>query len=312
MSIWNQWSITDSVRTPIASAVRANDANVGPMASGPPGQVKPRHMDVELHVVLPISSGEGTPHGAQHDPGGWPEWRRYCRPGMSLVMSVIMPTELLLQITTVPDAYLQGTPRARPPALRERRPPGSGPITGHNAARLSPSLQTWRLHLRMLTTRTTRPRCIGSPVTPTSRSSGASGGPHRATTNSLKQLNPGVLRQLVVSSHGSPEVPGLVVAYNVDFRRRFCHAAVVMHPRLHRRGLGIKAFMVLARYVYYGWDFRMIIMEAVGIAFENFARGEEAGYFTVEGRIRDQFYYGGRYWDGISVTHRRDQFEKVL
>lgn len=40
MSIWNQWSITDSVRTPTASAVCANDANVGPMASGPPGQVK--------------------------------------------------------------------------------------------------------------------------------------------------------------------------------------------------------------------------------------------------------------------------------
>ena len=39
MSIWNQWSITERVRTPIASAVRAKDANVGPMASGPPGQV---------------------------------------------------------------------------------------------------------------------------------------------------------------------------------------------------------------------------------------------------------------------------------
>ena len=67
--------------------------------------------------------------------------------------------------------------------------------------------------------------------------------------------------------------------------------------------------MGLARYVYYGWDFRMIIMETVGIAFQNFSSGEEAGYFTVEGRIRDQFYYGGRYWDGISVTHRREQFE---
>jgi hypothetical protein len=39
-------------------------------------------------------------------------------------------------------------------------------------------------------------------------------------------------------------------------------------------GLGIKAFMGLARYVYYGWDFHMIITETVGIAFENFARGE--------------------------------------
>ena len=50
-SIWNQWSITESVRTPIASAVWARDANVGPMASGP-GLGEARHMDVNVHVVL--------------------------------------------------------------------------------------------------------------------------------------------------------------------------------------------------------------------------------------------------------------------
>ena len=40
MSIWNQWSMTESVRTPIASAVSASDAKVGPIAPAPPGQVK--------------------------------------------------------------------------------------------------------------------------------------------------------------------------------------------------------------------------------------------------------------------------------
>jgi RimJ/RimL family protein N-acetyltransferase len=176
---------------------------------------------------------------------------------------------------------------------------------------LSPSLETRRLHLRMLTSEDHAPlyRLSCDPdVTFQWR--------FRGTTPSyedfLKQLYPGVLCQFVISPHGSREVFGLVVAYNADFRHRFCHAAVVMHPRLHRRGLGIEAFMGLARYIYYGWDFRMIIMETVGIAYQNFASGEEAGYFTVEGRIQDQFYYGGRYWDGISVTHRREQFETVM
>ena len=138
----------------------------------------------------------------------------------------------------------------------------------------------------------------------------------RGTTPSfddfLKQLHPGVLCQFVVSPLGSHEVFGLVVAYNADFRHRFCYVANVMHPRLHRRGLGIEAFMGLARYLYYGWDFRMIIMETMGMAFENFAAGEQAGYFSVEGRIRDQFYYGGRYCDGLTVTHRREQFELAM
>ena len=128
----------------------------------------------------------------------------------------------------------------------------------------------------------------------------------------LKQLYPGVLCQFVVSPRGSSK------CWDSSSRTTPTSGiASVMSPwscirGLHRRGLGIEAFMGLARYVYYGWDFRMIIMETVGIAFENFASGERAGYFTVEGRIRDQFYYGGRYWDGISVTHRRDQFEKAL
>ena len=187
----------------------------------------------------------------------------------------------------------------------------SAPQPAPDDAQLSPTLQTRRLQLRMLTQEDHAPlyRLSSDPdVTFQWR--------FRGTTPSyddfLKQLYPGVLCQFVVSPHGSQEVLGLVVAYNADFRHRFCHAAVVMHPRLHRRGLGIEAFMGLARYVYYGWDFRMIIMETVGIAFENFSSGEEAGYFTVEGRIRDQFYYGGRYWDGLSVTHRREQFEKIM
>ncbi len=48
----------------------------------------------------------------------------------------------------------------------------------------------------------------------------------------------------------------------------------------------------------------MIVMETVGITWENFSSGEEAGYFAVEGRIRDQFHYGGRYWDGGTSSTR--------
>ncbi len=57
--------------------------------------------------------------------------------------------------------------------------------------------------------------------------------------------------------------------------------------------------------------FRPISPGAAGSSKEGpVARGGR--YFTVEGRIRDQFYYGGRYWNDISVTHRRNQFEKVM
>ena len=60
MSIWNQWSITDSVRTPMASAVWANDGEGRPDGLGTTGPREARHMDIELHVVLRIAPGEGT------------------------------------------------------------------------------------------------------------------------------------------------------------------------------------------------------------------------------------------------------------
>jgi RimJ/RimL family protein N-acetyltransferase len=183
--------------------------------------------------------------------------------------------------------------------------------TEGGTAALTPSLETRRLHLRIMTNEDHAPlyRLSSDPeVTFQWR--------FRGTTPSydefLRQLNPGVLCQFVVSPLGSQELLGLVAAYDADFRHRFCRAAVVMHPRLHRRGLGLEAFLGLARYVYYGWDFRMIIMDTVGIAFATFASGEQAGYFTVEGRVKDQFFYGGRYWDGISITHRREQFDTVM
>jgi hypothetical protein len=173
---------------------------------------------------------------------------------------------------------------------------GSESASGGSGA-LSPTLETRRLQLRIMTNEDHAPL-------------------YRLSSDLydefLRGLNLGVLCQFVVSPQGSQEVLGLVVAYDADFRHRFCRAAVVMHPRLHRRGLGLEAFLGLARYIYYGWDFRMIIMDTMGIAFDTFASGEQAGYFTVEGRIKDQFFYGGRYWDGISITHRREQFDTVM
>ena len=89
----------------------------------------------------------------------------------------------------------------------------SGPITTGEEARLSPSLHTRRLQLRMLTNEDHAPlyRLSSDPdVTFQWR--------FRGTTPSydefLKQLYPGVLCQFVVSPHGSQEVLGLVVAYN--------------------------------------------------------------------------------------------------
>src|SRR5580692_815744 len=51
--------MTDSVRTPMSSAVCANEAKVGPIASGPPGQVK-RGTWMSRCISRPPVPGEGS------------------------------------------------------------------------------------------------------------------------------------------------------------------------------------------------------------------------------------------------------------
>jgi len=94
-----------------------------------------------------------------------------------------------------------------------------------------------------------------------------------------------VLCQFVVTPIDSPDLLGLVVAYNPDFRHRFVHVAAVMRPAVIERGLGIEALLGLARYVFFGWDFRMMLLETNGFTYRAFSSGERAGLFEVAGRI---------------------------
>jgi RimJ/RimL family protein N-acetyltransferase len=127
-----------------------------------------------------------------------------------------------------------------------------------------------------------------------------------------RQLHQTVLCQFVVTPTDSADLLGLVVAYNPDFRHRFVHMAAVMRPAVIERGLGVEALLGLARYVFFGWDFRMLLMETNGFTYRAFASGEGAGLFEVAGRIPDQYYLGGRWWDGLTLVHRREHFDTFM
>jgi hypothetical protein len=61
------------------------------------------------------------------------------------------------------------------------------------------------------------------------------------------------------------------------------------------------------RYVFTCWNFRKLYMEVAEYNYEQFSSG--AGrFFEVEGRLREHFYYGGRYWDKLILTLSRETF----
>ena len=55
--IWKKWSMTQIESNPASSAVRAILARVGPMASGPPGQVKELIWSPSFTPLVPPSGG---------------------------------------------------------------------------------------------------------------------------------------------------------------------------------------------------------------------------------------------------------------
>jgi len=190
----------------------------------------------------------------------------------------------------------------------ERTSPDAG-ANPHEA--LSGLLRTRRLQLRPLRPEDTMPlyrMALDPEVTFQWRL--------RGTTPSIeefaRQLHQTVLCQFVVTPSDSPDLLGLVVAYNPDFRHRFVHVAAVMRPAVIERGLGIEALFGLARYVFFGWDFRMMLLETNGFAYRTFASGERAGLFEVAGRIAGQYYLGGRWWDGLTLVHRREHFDAAM
>jgi RimJ/RimL family protein N-acetyltransferase len=127
-----------------------------------------------------------------------------------------------------------------------------------------------------------------------------------------RQLHQTVLCQFVVTPVDSADLLGLVVAYNPDFRHRFVHAAAVMRPAVLRRGLGVEALLGLGRYLFFGWDFRMVLLDTNSFTYRAFASGERAGLFEVTGRIPGQYYLGGQWWDGLTLVHRREHFDAFM
>ncbi|MEW6106189.1 MAG: GNAT family protein [Bacillota bacterium] len=106
------------------------------------------------------------------------------------------------------------------------------------------------------------------------------------------------------------EYIGAVGLHNIDYRNRHCELGIVIgREDLLGKGIGREAVQLVLDFA-----FNFLNMHKVNLrVFEYNERGRRCYLrcgFKEEGRIREQRFYDGRYWDEIIMGITRDEFRR--
>jgi len=120
-----------------------------------------------------------------------------------------------------------------------------------------------------------------------------------------------VLASFIVLDATKDAPIGLVATHEANFQDGHAKmsAANFMPPGNRHLAfiLGIGLFL---DYVFRCWDLRKLYMEVPEYNYDQFASG--AGrFFEEEGRLRDHFFFDGRYWDQVILGLYREKWNDV-
>lgn len=117
----------------------------------------------------------------------------------------------------------------------------------------------------------------------------------------------GVTAQFVIVEAGSPRPIGLVSLYNVEHAQETAYFAVADL----RTGGGatrvVQGAVLFLSYVFQVWNLRKVYVETYEYNLRQFASLKDR-LLIEEGRLRDHFFLGGRYWDLVTLALYRDDW----
>lgn len=137
------------------------------------------------------------------------------------------------------------------------------------------------------------------------RHRGATPGPE-AWVQSLWQ---GTLAQFLVVDLRSSRPLGLVCAYNVNFQHGHAYLAAVNFTKKQRSPLFLLGASLFVEYVFSCWNLRKLYMEVAGFNVDQIKSGIGRS-LTLEGRLLDHSYFGGRFWDEFVLAIHRGDWER--
>jgi RimJ/RimL family protein N-acetyltransferase len=118
-----------------------------------------------------------------------------------------------------------------------------------------------------------------------------------------------VLAQYLVVAELHQKPIGLVTVYRPNFQDGHAYLSAVRFERARASPLMILGVSLFVRYVFTSWNFRKLYMELPEFNLSQFESGL-GRYFELEGRLRDHFYFAGRYWDQLTLAIYREVWER--
>lgn len=108
----------------------------------------------------------------------------------------------------------------------------------------------------------------------------------------------GVLCQFVVVETVSGSAQGTAVAYSADLNHGYCYVGIAMSGDAQNTGLAVEAFLLFTGHLFATYRLRKLYMDIPEYNMRPLMSAVGT-VLTLEGRLKDHNYYGGRYWDRL-------------
>ena len=102
---------------------------------------------------------------------------------------------------------------------------------------------------------------------------------------------------------------GFVAIHRANFQDGHAHLSATRLQSVDRSPALLLGLGLFLRYVFSCWNFRKLYMDVPEYNYDQFASGLDE-FFVMEGRLNDDLYAGGRYWDQIILAIYRDEWQK--
>lgn len=139
------------------------------------------------------------------------------------------------------------------------------------------------------------------------RSQGATPG----MTEWVRRTEEGALVQLLIvdDRDGTEEWVGLARAYNADFQHGYAYLAVTKLGVADSSTKIVEGVVLFLDHLFRTWDLRKLYLETPAYNLDQFASGT-GRLLDEEARLRDHWYYDGRYWDHVVLSIWRERWDE--
>lgn len=133
----------------------------------------------------------------------------------------------------------------------------------------------------------------------------------RGSTPPAERWQPGsgILAQFLVVRQGNHRAIGIASIYQYDFQDQHAYLAAATFEPGQRSPLMVHGLALFLNYVFTCWNFRKLYLE---LPEYNVTRlSSSLGDLLVEeGRLREDIYYDGRWWDKVTLSLYRERWKQ--